>query len=590
MSNVLKEAPALAKEAQALTTALVNDIAVEVGPRENVIQVARKAGVEIPHYCWHEALSVVASCRMCLVEVGETKPDGSVVMGGKLVPGCQTPVKPGMVIKTETAKVKTAQAMTLELLLLNHPLDCSICDQAGECYLQDYTFKYGKAKSRLNEPKVQRVDKYHIGEQIALFTDRCVMCTRCVRFTREISGTAELQVVARGSVEEIDVFPGHPCNNKLAGNVVDLCPVGALCSKDFLYKKRVWWLKSQKSVCPGCSTGCSIEVDQNENQVYRLRPRANPLAQGHFMCDEGRFGFRYVQDTRRLRLPILKSKTSSTTSDSTSNGQAHSKSRVVSDLAIVDPWQDVIETTRERMKAAIKSNPSDFAGVFSPMMSVEEAYMLASFLKSLEPRVRLLLGPVPTIGSDDCYPKTVTGGPPLPEKTKFTIRAEKCPNRDGVEAILKHFQGSVVPLELAISGGTDIKAWYFVGGYPQGWVTESIESSVKDPTLLIVQDIFPSPLSMRADIVLAGAAFTEREGSFVNHAGLAQAFLPATRAAGDARADGRILHELTQQRGMFNATVVRKEIAINIPAFKRMGNGELGLNGVRLYDSKENVS
>ena len=577
------------EEAIVVTTALVNDIAVEVGPRENVIQVARKAGVEVPHYCWHEALSVVASCRMCLVEVGETKPDGSVLMSGKLVPGCQTPVKPGMVIRTDTSKVKTAQAMTLEFLLLNHPLDCSICDQAGECYLQDYTFKFGKEKSRLNEPKVQRVDKYHIGEQIALFTDRCVMCTRCVRFTREISGTAELQVVARGSVEEIDVFPGKPCNNKLAGNVVDLCPVGALCSKDFLYKKRVWWLKSQKSVCPGCSTGCSIDVDQNDNQVYRLRPRANPLAQGHFMCDEGRFGFRYIQDNRRLSAPSAKASVSGAAFNQNGNGYAHGKSErvIASDLAFVDPWQNVISTAREKIKAAIKMNPSDFAGVFSPMMSVEEAYLLASFLKGLEPRVRLLMGPVPRVGNDDRYPKSVTGEAACPEKTKFTIRAEKAPNRVGVELILKHFQGAVIPLEQAVAGGTDIKAWYFVGGYPQGWVTELIESAVKDPTLLIVQDIFPSPLSMRADYVLAGAAFTEREGSFVNHAGLAQAFHPATRAHRDARSDGRILHELTEQRGMFNATVLRQEIASKVSSFKRMANGDLGLNGIRLYESKE---
>ncbi|MFY7877772.1 MAG: 2Fe-2S iron-sulfur cluster-binding protein, partial [Pirellula sp.] len=184
---------------------IVNDIEVDADPKDNCILAARKAGVEIPHYCWHEALSVVASCRMCLVEVGEKKPDGTVVMGPKLVPGCQTPIKDGTVIKTDTQKVKTSQALTLELLLLNHPLDCSICDQAGECYLQDYTYKFGKAQSRLDEPKIQREDKYHIGEQIALFTDRCVMCTRCVRFTREVSGTAELQVVARGSHEEIDV-------------------------------------------------------------------------------------------------------------------------------------------------------------------------------------------------------------------------------------------------------------------------------------------------------------------------------------------------------------------------------------------------
>ncbi len=248
---------------------VINDVEVDIDPKNNLIQAARQAGVEVPHYCWHHELSVVASCRMCLVEVGEKKPDGSVVMFPKLVPACQTPCKPGTVVKTNTEKVRQSQEQTLEYLLLNHPLDCSICDQAGECYLQDYTYKFGRAHSRLQEPKVQRLDKYHIGDQIALFTDRCVMCTRCVRFTREVSGTAELHVINRGSVEEIDVFPDHACNNKLAGNVVDLCPVGALCSKDFLYKKRVWWLKSADSVCTGCSTGCSIEVDQNDNQVFR---------------------------------------------------------------------------------------------------------------------------------------------------------------------------------------------------------------------------------------------------------------------------------------------------------------------------------
>ncbi|MGN6133490.1 MAG: 2Fe-2S iron-sulfur cluster-binding protein, partial [Aureliella sp.] len=201
-------------------TVLVNDIEVEVDPKDNLILAARRAGVEVPHYCWHQDLSVVASCRMCLVEVGEKKPDGSIVMQPKLIPGCQTLAKPGTVIRTDSDKVRASQAQQLEYLLLNHPLDCSICDQAGECYLQDYTYKFGNVHSRLQEPKVQRADKYHIGDQIALFTDRCVMCTRCVRFTREISGTSELHVISRGSVEEIEVFPDEPCNNKLAGNVV----------------------------------------------------------------------------------------------------------------------------------------------------------------------------------------------------------------------------------------------------------------------------------------------------------------------------------------------------------------------------------
>lgn len=565
-----------------MSTVFINDKEVEVGPKDNLIQAARKAGVEIPHYCWHEALSVVASCRMCLVEVGEKKPDGSIVMGPKVVPACQTPAKPGTVVRTDTAKVKATQQMTLELLLLNHPLDCSICDQAGECYLQDYTFKYGRAQSRLNEPKVQRVDKYHIGQQIALFTDRCVMCTRCVRFTREFSGTAELQVMARGSVEEIDVFPNKPCNNKLAGNVVDLCPVGALCSKDFLYKKRVWWLKSQNSVCANCSTGCSIEVDQNENVVYRLRPRANPLAQGHFMCDEGRFGFKYVADERRLKSPSRKS--------SGKNGSSHSSYLSGTDLSTTDPWPLLIKEVQSKIDAAVKNNPSGFAAVLSPMMSVEEAYLLASYLKGLDSKVRLVLGPVPVVGQDDTYPKGPKGESPSKEKTRFTIRAEKCPNRVGVEMVLKHFQGSVVTLDKLLQGGSGIDAWYVVGGYPTDWVTDTIDRGIGSPSLLIVQDIFPSALSEKADYVLAGAAYTEREGTFVNHSGLAQSFKAATRPVGDARADGRLLGELAGRKGLFNAINLRKEIAEQIDALEQLAVGDLGENGIPLRELAEAMS
>ena len=550
----------------------VNDIEVDADPKDNCILAARKAGFEIPHYCWHESLSVVASCRMCLVEVGETKPDGTVAMGPKLVPGCQTPIKEGTVIRTESAKVKTTQQMTLELLLLNHPLDCSICDQAGECYLQDYTYKYGKAHSRLDEPKIQREDKYHIGEQIALFTDRCVMCTRCVRFTREISGTSELQVVARGSHEEIDVFPETPCNNKLAGNVVDLCPVGALCSKDFLYKKRVWWLKHAESVCTGCSTGCSIHVDQNENKVYRLRPRENPQAQGHFMCDEGRFGFKFIHDDRRLKYPRLKN-------PSANSNTAVASSRP-SDLSFADPWPTVLSEARKRIQTAIQNDPSGFVAVLSPQMTLEEAYLLASYIKGIDPRTKLTLGPVPVSGSDDLYPKGPKGEPPAAGKVKFTIRAEKCPNRLGVEAVLRHFERSVIMAESL--GKSSASAWYVVGGYSTGWVNEKLDQAVGTPSLLIVQDIFPSPLSERADIVLAAGSFAEREGTYVNHAGLAQAAHASIRPPEEARADGRILMELAGRTGLFNAMALRKEIGTKIAELSAIAVGELGDYGVRL--------
>src|SRR6516164_6069001 len=290
-----------------MATVYVNDRPVDIGNEKlNLIEAALKGGVFIPHYCWHPALTVVASCRMCLVEVGERKPDGTITMQPKVVPGCQTHAKDGTVINTNTNKAKFAQEQTLEDLLLNHPLDCPVCDKAGECLLQDYTYNFGRAASRMIDDKNTPPNKPYIGDNVTLFTDRCIMCSRCVRFTREISGQAELQIINRGTHAEIDIFPGEPLNNKLASNVVDLCPVGALCSKDFLYKQRVWNLRTVNSVCADCSTGCSIHLDGNKDIVYRLRPRTNPQAQGWFMCDEGRLGYHYANSAKRFLRPQVR--------------------------------------------------------------------------------------------------------------------------------------------------------------------------------------------------------------------------------------------------------------------------------------------
>lgn len=571
-----------------MATVIVNDVEVEIGPKDNVILAARRAGVEIPHYCWHPDLTVVASCRMCLVEVGEKKPDGSIVMGPKVVPACQTPAKDGLVIKTDTPRVKQAQGQTLEFLLLNHPLDCPICDQAGECYLQDYTFKFGKAHSRLNEPKVQRIDKYHIGDEIALFTDRCVMCTRCVRFTREVSGTAELQVISRGSVEEIDVFPGKPCNNKLAGNVVDICPVGALCSKDFLYKKRVWWLKSQDSVCASCSTGCSIRVDQDENVVQRLKPRENPLAQGNFMCDEGRFGFKYIHDPSRLTVPAINAKGATVASMGT-NGHASKGVDAATDLTFIDPWPAILQLVRGEIDRAAANDPEKFVIVLSPFMTCEEAYLLASYAKKKSPKIRLALGPVPVVGEDDRYPKDAHGNNPPLEKTRFTIRAEKCPNRIGVEEVIKHYEGKVTSFAdvLFAAKRGEFKGAYLVGGYPSAWISDEDASAFSEMETVIVQDILPSPLTAIAKFVLAGGSFAEREGTFVNHGGLAQAIRPAVRPPGEARPDGRILMELAGRTGLFHAASLRIEMAENVPFFRNLRDGELGEWGCKLVEDAQ---
>src|SRR3981081_2862801 len=287
-----------------MATVLVNNKPVDIGSeRLNVVQAALRGGGFMPSYGGPPALSVVAGGRRCLVEVGEKKPDGTVAMQPKVVPACQTPAKDGTIVITNSPRAKHAQEQTLESLLLNHPLDCPVCDKAGECLLQDFSYHFGHSQSRMIDDKKTPPNKPYISDTITLFADRCIMCSRCVRFTREISGTAELQVINRGNHSEIDIFPGEPLNNKLASNVVDLCPVGALCSKDFLYKQRVWFLKEQKSVCADCSTGCSIFVDHNKDIVYRLRPRENPEAQGYFMCDEGRYGFHYANSEQRILRP-----------------------------------------------------------------------------------------------------------------------------------------------------------------------------------------------------------------------------------------------------------------------------------------------
>jgi NADH-quinone oxidoreductase subunit G len=559
----------------------VNDKPVEIGAAKlNCVQAAGLAGVFVPHYCWHEALSVVASCRMCLVELGERKPDGTVVMQPKVVPGCQTPVKDGTVVVTGEydrrdatvpplnypadytkggkpgERAKKAQADTLEGLLINHPLDCPVCDKAGECLLQDFSYRYGRSESRMVDEKNTPPNKPHISSKITLFTDRCIMCTRCVRFTREISGTAELMVTSRGHHEEIDVFPGRPLENKLAGNVVDLCPVGALGSKDFLYKQRVWYLKTADGVCSRCSTGCSVHVDQNKDIVYRLRPRVNPLAQGHFMCDEGRYGYHFANSGERFVRPVMKA-----------DGRFKPA-----------PWSAVTPQLRQELADAARANPRGFAAVLSPFLTAEEAFLLGTFFKGLSPDVRLVLGPVPVVGEDDRYPKDVRGNPVEP--TRFTIRAEKCPNRRGVEAILAHLQGSVIPFADVSREG--LAAMWFAGGYPAKEQLEAfLPTDWKAPELLVAQDILPTLLTASAKYVLPATSAFEKEGTFVNHALLAQTFPRAVRPPVEVRTELQLAADLLGRRGLVRPAAVRAELAAAVPFFAPLA-GEIPRDGVKL--------
>jgi NADH-quinone oxidoreductase subunit G len=558
-----------------MAVVFINDKPVDIGnERLNLVQAAQRGGVFIPHYCWHPALSVVASCRMCLVEVGEKKPDGTVSMLPRVVPACQTPAKDQTVCVTNSEKAKLSQARTLEGLLLNHPLDCPVCDKAGECLLQDFSYRFGKSSSRMVDLKNTPPNKPDIGDHISLFTDRCIMCSRCVRFTREIAGTAELLVTERGHHSEIDIFPGDPVNNPLAGNVVDLCPVGALANKDFLYKQRVWFLRTQKSVCAGCATGCSIYVDHNKDIVYRIRPRENPQAQGHFICDEGRFDYLYVNGKERFQQPLVRpsSLVSTTAGDGKLNGTLEQAA-----------WESVLPALRGELTKVAMDDGASIAAVLSPMLTVEEAFLLAKFIRGLSAHARLYLGWVPVVGKDENYPQDRKGKPL--GTVKFTIRAEKCPNRRGVEEVLKHFQGEVLGFERLLESVGSLKALYLTAGYPPrlgAWLQEEQTKTLAKLPLLVVQDLSPSPVSEAARFVIPSATFAEKDGCFVNHANLAQQLQWAVRPGSMGRTDGQIFLSLLERRGLIQATAIRQELAREVPFFAALASGSLGEFGVKL--------
>jgi NADH-quinone oxidoreductase subunit G len=434
----------------------------------------------------------------------------------------------------------------MEYFLLNHPLDCPICDQAGECYLQDYSYKFGEPVSRMVDQKLKNPKK-DIGPKTLLYQDRCVMCSRCVRFTEEISGTSELAIVNRGSRAEIDVFPGVPLDNKLQGNVVDICPVGCLLDKDFLFKQRVWLMKGTDSVCPGCSTGCSIRIDANDDFVHRLKPRYNPEVNDYWMCDEGRFGWKYIDDNERIASPIIR------------RGSEHATPN----------WEDIPELVSYRLEKFVDAHDAGkLAVVLSPMMACEEAWMLVRFVRGIDPQATLVTGMVPRQGEPECFPV----GAKIAD-AKFVIRPEKCPNERGIELITEHAGGDSCGLEDFMAGCKDKKfeAAWIVGGYPdKNWVTKELATAAAGLDLLIVQDIFPNALTSAAELVLPFCSWAERDGSFMNHAGLIQAFERAVGVPEGARRDGQYLYEIAGFVGLYDAERVREMMAEEIKAFAEL--------------------
>jgi NADH-quinone oxidoreductase subunit G len=350
-------------------------------------------------------------------------------------------------------------------------------------------------------------------------------------------------VTGRGSHEEIDVFPGYPLANKLSGNVVDLCPVGALGDKDFLYTQRVWFMKKHPGVCTGCSTGCSIDVEENQDTVYRLKPRENPHVNQWWMCDEGRYGFHHVHSGRRLI--------------SVERRQGHERKAI--------EWSQALREIDVRFRSLGRA-----AAVVSPHLTVEEAYLLAKYVRGLDPQAPLVLGPVPTVGQDEKF------------KNGFTIRAEKSPNRRGAEAIVRHFTGRVAEFdEWLASGEIKDRAVWLSAGYKLDWIDQRAVDLLGAAACLVVQDLFSSPAAQAAEFVLPGAAFAEREGSYVNFADRLQSVPWAIRPPAGVRVELGVYWELLKMPGLANARRVLDEVAGEIPFFAPAA-GEVGPLGVDL--------
>lgn len=490
-------------------------------PGQTILQAALDQGVEVPHYCYHPGLSVVANCRICLGEVWAPNPrTGKLEAFPKLVPTCQQAASEGMVVYTDSPKAVANQKSVMEFLLINHPVDCPVCDQAGECHLQDYSYQYGRGQSRFTEAK-NKQPKKDVGPNILLYSDRCIMCTRCVRFTREVTGTNELMVDGRGATEQIDIFPGMALNNELAGNVVDLCPVGALLDKDFLFQQRVWFLKKTPSIDGITASGDNISVEHNDGRVYRIKPRVNEAVNKWWITDEVRYGWKFVHSESRITMPAIKGKPA------------------FDALKPMEAWRDATAAVESAMKA-LTASKKNLALLVSPMLSCEDAYHLARYALKVDPEAMLAIGPVPFLGEDKTFP----GG--------FTIRAEKAPNARGVRRVLEALAGgkpvaNAQGFESALASGK-FAAAIVTGNYPSDWVTPSLLKALSGLTTVVAIDTLANAITAMASVVLPGAVWIEKSGSFENANSRLQAFEKAIDPIEHAKSEAQIALDLLGAR------------------------------------------
>lgn len=553
----------------------INGVECEFEKGQKILEIANANSVKIPYYCYHEGLSIPAQCRICLGEIWAPNPrnEGRLEpqLGGKLQPTCSTEASDGMVVYTDNPRAVANQKAVMEFLLINHPLDCPVCDQAGECDLQDFSFEYGRGVSRFQETKVKQPKK-DLGPHVYIYSDRCIMCTRCVRFTREVAGTGELHVAGRGNRSEIDVFPGVALANELSANVIDLCPVGALLDKDFLFTQRVWFLKGTPSIDGITASGDNITFEHNEGKIYRVKPRTNMGVNTWWITDEVRYGWKHVHEGRLT-------------------SAMRRRFGALDECPVAQAYDAAIEGLTEA-----KTKGGRLLLVVSPMLSCEDAYLLAKLARAVDPNAEMAVGMVPVRGEDKTFPAGARPG----DAGAFTMYAEKAPNARGVRRVLESFGGHVHDFDSAaraLASGA-FASCILTGNYPGEWTTgEFVRSLERVFTVLI--DTHPRRAMESADVVIPGATWAEKAGTFENVRGLIQAFEQAVPAAENAKAEGQIALDLlsilsgeglgpvrrevvrvdeapgqvptaverrTQSARLFNAAMTRQEMASSSPA------------------------
>ncbi len=530
---------------------------VQVPKGTRVIEAVSKNGTYVPRYCYHPKLSSPGNCRMCLIEMGPPKmgPDRKPVIGPDGYPEiswiprpqicCSSDVAEGTGYRSQSALIDDCRKGVMEFLLINHPLDCTICDQAGECRLQEFSVEFGTGESRFLEEKVKKPKKVDLGPRIVLDDERCIMCSRCIRFSKEIAHDDVLGFTERGSHTVLTAYPGRQFDNNYSLNTVDICPVGALTSKDFRFKMRVWFLKETKSFCTSCGTGCNTTIGTRENVMYRQTPRENNDVNEVWMCDHGRLNFHFVQHESRLTQPLIRQQS-----------------------GIYEPSR-LAEAVAEAAGQLRHFKGEEIAMIASARATNEELYLAAKLARQL--KIQLF----------DIVPRAQ-------KADGILVSEDGNPNTNGARLlkVASDSPGRYVPVIANKVNDGSIKALICLG--EDAAACGATPAALEKLASLVVLGILPSPTTAAATVILPGAAFSEKRGSMINAKGRLQRLNQAITPPGNATDDWEILRDLVAAvgggNGIYTIEDLFRQMAGEVPALAGLSLSKLTDLGVDLKD------